>query len=174
MVTKKTIVIEERLAEMFEYLPAMKSAKAVAFKPVFMYGNELQLLDFLRQNSTGKSVYPLIWLLMPFEETHKRSSVDFSDLTLILAVETNKVMLNDQRLKETYKKVLMPLCDNIIHCFKTANISSITNKYTITKYPNYSKSSEANKATYIWDALRISFSGYLNSNCLKPIYFTNK
>jgi len=174
MVTKNTIVIEDRLAEMFKYLPEMAGSNGNMFKPVFMYGNEMQLIDFLRQHNTGKSVYPLVWLLYPFEETHKRSQVDFSELTLILAVETNKVMLNDQRLAETYKKILLPLCDNIVNCFKTSNITNISDEYSITKYPNYSSNSDSNKATYIWDALRVSFSGSINSNCLNPIYFTNK
>jgi hypothetical protein len=174
MVVKESILIEERLAEMFVFLPEMENSAGLKFKPKFMYGNELQLLDFLRQHNTGKSVYPLIWMVYPTEETHKRSQVDFDNLTLILAVETNPIMLNDQRLVETYKKVLFPLLDNIKHCLQTSNVSSKPQDFTVSKFPNYSTNQLDNKATYVWDALRVSFSGYFNDNCLNPIFFTNK
>ena len=173
MLTKKAIVIEKRLADIFSYLPKMKNKDYVEFSPTFMYGNEKQLLDFLRQTKQQKSVYPLIWMVYPFEENHERNKLSFTDLTLVLAVETNSVMLNEQRIAETYKNVLMPLFSNIRSAFTKANIASITEEYKISKFPNYSETllSEENKATYIWDAMRVSFSGYLTSNCLKPIYF---
>lgn len=173
MIPESVIVVEDRLAEMFAYLPEMKNANDVPFTPTFMYGDQKQLLDFLRQNSKGDSKYPLIWLVYPFEEKHCRSEVEFKNMTLILAVETNSKMLNSQRLKETYAKVLMPLFDNIKICFNNANISNSSNEYFLTKYPNYSHNADAteNEATYIWDALKVTFDGKLNSNCLRPIMF---
>jgi|KBSMisStaDraftv2_1062788.scaffolds.fasta_scaffold627483_1 hypothetical protein len=173
MIPESMIIIENRLAEMFFYLPEMKNSADVAFKPTFMYGTQKQLLDFLRQNSSGKSVYPIIWLVYPYVETHTRSNVSFKKLTLVLAVETNSSMLNSQRMKETYEKVLIPLYDNIKHCFNSANISNSSDVYEVVKFPNYSESEKEteNEATYIWDALKVSFDGTLNSNCLNPIYF---
>lgn len=173
MIPDSMIVIEDRLTEMFDYLPEMKNANDVLFKPTFMYGTQKQLLDFLRQNSKGTSKYPLIWLVYPYEEKHCRSEVEFKNLTLVLAVETNSKMLNSQRMKETYAKVLIPLFDNIKKCFNKANISNSSDEYFVTKFPNYSHKEDEveNEATYIWDALRVTFDGKLNSNCLKPIIF---
>lgn len=173
MIPESMIIIEDRLAEMFAYLPEMKNTNDVSFKPTFMYGTQKQLLDFLRQNSKGESKYPLIWLVYPFEETHTRSGVEFKNLPLVLAVETNSKMLNSQRMKETYAKVLIPLFDNIKICFNNANISNSSNEYHVTKFPNYSHDTneEENEATFIWDALKVTFDGKLNSNCLRPIYF---
>ena len=113
MIPSSMIVVEDRLAEMFAYLPEMVNSVGATFKPTFMYGDQKQLLDFLRQNSKGTSKYPLIWLVYPFNETHTRSRVEFQSLTLVLAVETNSVMLNSQRMKETYANILIPLFNNI-------------------------------------------------------------
>lgn len=173
MVSKKPIVIEKRLEQIFSYLPKMKNDANVEFTPTFMYGDEKQLLDFLRQTKVQASNYPLIWLVYPLQETHERSQVSFTNLTLVLAVETNSTMLNKQRLNETYEKVLMPLFGNIKEAFTKANISNNPKEYEVSKWPNYSKNTDSteNKAPYIWDALKVTFSGYLNSNCLQQIYF---
>lgn len=173
MIPDSLIIVENRLEEIFSYLPVMKNDKGVEFKPTFMYGDQKQLLDFLRQNSTGQSMYPLIWLVYPFNEKHNRSNVEIDSLPLVLAVETNSTMLNHQRIKETYTKVLIPLFDNIKHCFNSANIANISNEVQVVKFPNYSedKDGEANETTYIWDAMKVTFKGTLNSNCLKPIFF---
>jgi hypothetical protein len=173
MIPKSMIVIENRLTEMFAYLPEMQGPNNLLYKPTFMYGTQKQLLDFLRQNSTGASKYPLIWLIYPYEETHNRSDVVFTNMTLVLAVETNSSMLNTQRMKETFEKVLIPLFDNIKICFHKANISNVSDVYEVIKFPNYSETPEQNEnaTTYLWDAMRITFSGKLNSNCLNPIMF---
>jgi hypothetical protein len=172
MIPESMIKVEDRLAEMFAYLPLMKGTSGGYFKPTFVYGDQKQLLDFLRQNSKGASKYPIIWLLYPFNERHTRSRVEYTNMELVLAVETNSVMLNDQRMKETYDKVLIPLFNNIKKCFSQANIVNTPDLYEVTKYPNYSESAEGkeNETTYVWDALKITFAGAINSNCLKPIF----
>lgn len=173
MIAKSMIVVEDRFSEIFEYLPTMSNSKRQLFKPTFMYGDQKQLLDFLRQNNSGQSNYPLIWLIYPYTEKHTRSDVEFSNLSLVLAVETNSIMLNSQRMKETYAKVLIPLFDNIKKCFNKANIANIPDEYEVIKFPNYSEDGqeEENASTYVWDALKVTFSGKLNSNCLQPIIF---
>jgi hypothetical protein len=174
MVSKEMIVLEDGFKAIFDYLPLMKNSKAIEFKPTFMYGDNKQLLDFLRQHKTGTSVYPLIWLVYPYQETHGRSEVDFDGITFILAVETNSVMLNNQRMRETYSNVLIPLFNNIKEAFKQASNLSTGDEYVITKFPNYSdvqRTSDDNKATYVWDAMTISFDGQMTSNCLQPIIF---
>ena len=171
MIASSMTVIEDRFGEIFSYLPDMLNSNNVTFKPTFMYGDQKQLLDFLRQNSKGDSKYPLIWLVYPYTEKHNRSNVQFSNLSLVLAVETNSSMLNSQRMKETYAKVLIPLFNNIKKCFNKASIANIKDEYEVVKFPNYSESEDGNEATYVWDALKVTFDGTLNSNCLKPIVF---
>jgi len=172
MIASSAIIIENRFDEIFSYLPQMQNASGILFSPTFMYGDQKQLLDFLRQNSKGESKYPLIWLIYPYNEKHKRSYVEFSGLSLVLAVETNTSMLNSQRMKETYAKVLIPLFDNIKKCFSIANIVNVPDVYDIVKFPNYSEDAgEENETTYVWDALKVTFDGKINSNCLQPIIF---
>lgn len=172
MIPKSMIIVENRFSEIFEYLPMIANAKGDLFKHTFMYGDQKQLLDFLKQNNTGLSNYPLIWLVYPYTEKHTRSNVSFSNLSLVLAVETNTAMLNEQRMKETYAKVLIPLFNNIKKCFNKANVANINDEYEIVKFPNYSDNGdEENAATYVWDALKVTFNGTLNSNCLQPIIF---
>ena len=77
-------------------------------------------------------------------------------------------------MQETYSKVLLPLLDNIRMLFQRSNIINNSKEYKLTKFPNYSEvdiSGEVNKTLYIWDALKISFDGYITSNCLKPVFF---
>ncbi len=169
---KKSISVETVLEELFSYLPGVKGLSGIAtYKPTFMYGDQYQLLDFLRQNS-GKTVYPLIWLVYPFEEVHERSCLDIENLTLVLAVETNTTMLNKERLAETFGKILMPLLDNIKHTFITSNVISTDEVFKITKFPNYAEDNEAvNGSTYVWDALKIRTKVEIKDNCVKPIFF---
>jgi len=173
MVTKEVIIVESRFNEIFEYLPEITNKDNIGFKPTFMYGNNKQLLDYLRQNRSIESVYPLIWLIYPYNEIHERSFVTLENVSIVLAVETNSSMLNEQRLKETYAKVLFPLFDNIKKAIGIANIISTDEKYSLVKFPNYSEepNSEKNATTYVWDALKITFNCKITSNCLKPIKF---
>lgn len=172
MVSRETIILEDRLSEIFSYIPPIVNQNGLEFKPTFMYGDESHLVDFLKQKKSQSSVYPIIWLVYPSIEKHSKSEVKFSNLTIILAVETNSVMLNNERLVGTYKAVLIPLLDSLRNVLLKANIANIENEFTITKFPNYSDDSEqkeGNIATYVWDALKVSFSGTINKNCLKPI-----
>jgi len=174
MIVKQAISIEDTLEQLFSYLPRVKGLSGTeTYKPTFMYGDQQQLLDFLRQNS-GKDLYPLIWLVYPFEEQHGKSSLTIDDLTLVLAVETNTTMLNDERLAETFGKILMPLFDNIKHTFKTSNVIDVPEDiFKVTKFPKYSENSDGkeNKATYVWDAIRIRSKIVVSSNCIKEIFF---
>lgn len=174
--TTEMIVVENRLSEILSYLPVMTNTNDDEFTVQFMYGDNKQLLDYLRQTKGKASSYPLIWLIYPMAEQHQRSKVLIESMQLVLAVETNGVMLNSERMKRTYEQVLIPLFNNLKKAFTQANIIDIKgyDEYLITKFPNYSDDSsngEENQATYIWDALKVTFSCTLNANCLRPIMF---
>lgn len=172
--TKNIIKVEERLTDMFNFLPKMKNSKDEEFKPVFKYGDNFELLKFLTTINKGKDPYPLIWLVYPYVEMHTISKVNIQQLTFILAVQTNRSMLNDERMKVTYDKVLMPLCDNIRELFKQSNIIHISDEYKIIKFPNYSNDSnegDSNQTVALWDAIKITFDCTINGNCLFPIKF---
>jgi hypothetical protein len=172
-VTYKMLIAEDRFAEIFAQLPAIKNASDVEFKPVFRYGDNLELLAFLK-NSKGNPdrPYPLIWLLYPYEEEHTRTVLKLSDVVLILATETNAESNYQQRMEENYKKVLIPLYENIRLAFMRANIMSTNDVYDIVKYPNYGRpEEEASEAIDLWDAIKVTFDCHINSACLTNLKF---
>jgi hypothetical protein len=172
MIGKKTIVIEDRLREIFEYLPDVAGTNSNNFKPVFKVGDENELLAFFAE-STQETNYPLIWLQMPYDENHiNRKRVMVEPLTLILAVETNNTMRNSERLNTTFKPILMVLLDNILDAFTKANTIDFDLNYGITKYGNYSNEDDTKgKFVDIWDAIKVTVTISVNSNCLREIKF---
>lgn len=167
----KTIIVEDRLKEIFSYLNPVLSKEGHSFEPTFKSGDELELLAFFRQ-STGNSNYPLVWLDMPFEEEHfgsKRVKVD--SLKLVLAVETNSAMLNSERNETTFKPILYPLMEDIIKVLNLANTVTIERDFKVMKFPNYSNETagDENGFTDIWDAIRLTLNCTFNNNCLREI-----
>lgn len=172
------IVIEDRFEEMFDILPLMSNANSSTtndFKVSFGVGDDKELMSYLIANK-NKNVYPLIWLIQPYIEKHSKSKVELSNIQFILAVETNIQMLNKERLDSTFKNVLIPLYDNVIQLFTKSNIFNFDEYHDVLKKPNYYneklpgvreslKSTEQNKTITPWDAIRITVSGTLNSNC---------
>lgn len=172
--TKSMIIVEDRLKELFDYLPDMlgtKDGDNTKYPIIFKYGDVKELQSFLKLDK-NKDNYPLIWLAYPYSEEHKRSKVSLNNLSLIIAVPSNTTMLNDQRLKETYKKVLIPLFDNIKELFRMGNIIRVGEIYNIIKYPNYSDTVDnKNTVLVIWDAMKITFDCVITDACLKTINF---
>jgi hypothetical protein len=167
---KKSIVIEDRLEEIFSYLTPITSNDLQAFMPIFKVGDQKELISFFNQSETLTN-YPLIWLDMPYIENHYNQKKVEVDVSLILAVETNGSMLNSERMDKTYKPILLPLLDNVIDLFKKANTVSFDFNYKITKFPNYSdtEQGEENKFVDIWDAIKLEITLNFNNKCLRAI-----
>jgi hypothetical protein len=175
-VTKKAIVVEDVLENVFSYIPDISfEIGGDEYPVVFSYGDQIALNTFLK-NREQSETYPLIWMLYPFEEDHQKNRLTIDNLVLILAVPTNSTMENEERLKTTFGNVLFPLFDSIKHCLKTANIityGGADESIQLIKYPNYSESDskEETFANEIWDALKLTFDIEIIQTCLKPIKF---
>ena len=166
MIGKDTIKVEDRLKEIFSYLPAIKG-----FSPIFKAGDQKELIAFFKQ-SGGNSNYPLIWLDMPFEEKHiNRKRVKVDNLTLILAVETNSEMLYSERLDTTFKDVLYPLLDSVLDAFTVGNTLSYDSDFSIVKYGNYSEQADGAEGGFvdIWDVIKLNLDVEINDTCLRQI-----
>jgi hypothetical protein len=172
-VSYEMIIAEDRFEEIFAYLPVIKNSSDVEFQPLFRYGDNLELLVFLKnQIGNTKRPYPLIWLLYPYEEDHTRTNLNLKDVVLIIATETNAESNYQQRMEENYKKVLIPLYENIRLAFMRANILSTDDKYKIVKYPNFGRPEENVSETIdLWDAMKITFDCSINNVCLQKIRF---
>ena len=169
---KTTIIVEDRLTEMFDMLPVVPSLSGNSnHKPVFGYGDGKELNAFLKHRKD--SPYPLIWLLYPYVEVHNKRSVYLDKVSFILAAKTNSAMQNPQRIEDMYKPLLIPLFDNIVKLFRRANITNMDNNYTIVKHPNYSSSpgKTEHAGNIIWDALKVTLSITITDDCLKTIKF---
>jgi len=170
-VQKEMIIVEDILQEMFTYLPLSTSTDGSQdFAHKFLAGNEHELNAFLKNSDTSE-VYPLIWLTYPYSEEHEKTKVTINNINLVLAVATNSSMMNDQRLLDTYKPILIPLFENIRMIFRRCGIFSLTDdKIKVIKFPNYS--SETNRAGITidrWDALKLTFGCTIINGCVKPI-----
>lgn len=167
--SKNVIVVEDRLKEMFDTLTPLTNSTGQEFKPKFRYGNNKELTAFLKENRQTDTHYPLIWLEYPYEESHIIDRVELSNLNLIIAVQTNSVMYNPERLVETFKQFLLPLWDQILETFRRSNIIDTVDNYTLVKHPNYDTEVDKNKTPTIWDAIKVTFDTTINNKCyIKP------
>lgn len=172
-VVHEPILVETRLLEIFNYLPTMKmnDSDTEEFQVTFRCGSPKDLSAFLKSRENQGSPYPLIWLLYPLNEKHTKTEVILENAVFILAVNNSSNMLVEQRLRETFTKILMPLYGNVKKCLTRANISNLTEEISITKFPNYSGEPNNNQhfTTDIWDALKVVLTVRINNVCLKTI-----
>lgn len=171
MIGKKTIIVEERLREMFAFLPQIPNVNAVLFTPVFKVGDKKELLAFFAE-STQNSNYPLVWLDMPYEEEHfNRKKVEIQNMNLILAVETNAEMRYSERLETVFKPRLYPLLDSILDVFTVSNTLSYDSNFRVAKFGNYSDTAEGDEGTFpdLWDAIKLTLDVEINDTCLRTI-----
>jgi hypothetical protein len=167
------IVVETRLKEIFDTLPEINGCK-----PVFGYGTDIQLNEFLAAKVREK-VYPLIWLVYPNEEIHDMNGTTLScpSMTFILASNAQKSILNDHRIATIYNDVLNPLFDNVIRSFSNT-VSRVvpfsdTETFRATKFPNYTNEKTKNESKTIspWDAIRLNCSLDFNNCQLEQINY---
>lgn len=169
------IIVENRLVEAFDLLPAMGISEEApdGFKPVYEWGNEYHLIKLLKSfEDNGKTPYPLIYQVSnSSDQNYKRQEAEVR-LSLILAVRnTQTEQLNGNRWAMTYKDILYPLASNIEQMFAKGSIFTAWSKeYTLTSFPNYGNGKE-NFTTDIWDALRFDTTITINNNCLTNIFF---
>jgi len=174
MSSTNTIILEDKLDDIFQYLPAMVvSENSEGYKPVFHFGDEHEIKVFLKKYELEKrKPYPLIWLLYPFKEKHIGKTLQLEDLPLILAVDTDKNLSSKLRLKTTYKKVLIPLMNMVVESLTKASTVKINKEREFVKFPNYSDdllSGEENFTGARWDAIKLYLSFSINNGCLREI-----
>lgn len=163
------IVVEERVRELIDTLPLML-IDGVEFKVVYDFGHEDDLTILLKQEIQK---YPLIWLETGFTESHNTQKTEV-DVTLSFKLATSgfsSTLLNQVRLRTTFKDVLFPLLDNLEKCFKRANtVLTIESTSDIEKFYNYGQDKES-ETTAIWDALTFDVDLKFNNDCLRPFSY---
>lgn len=86
---------------------------------LYGFGNENELKETMDINK-NKNIYPVCWLVMPFDgnpvQSLTKNQIDVR-IKLILGTSSRIEWLNPKRNIETYGKVLNPLYDEIIKTF---------------------------------------------------------
>ena len=126
--------------------------EGIEFAPVFDYGSNEDLNKFLRLKRRGnENTYPLIWLETPYSSDFLDINHRGYDTKLILATNSSQSTLNKDRMKTTFKLVLLPLLDALFEAIKRHGKVSRSKKYGLTYHFNYSVSEK--ESTDIWDVL---------------------
>jgi len=158
------IVIEERLEELFSYLPATPDG----FKPKYYYGDEKEI-NALIKLSDG-AIYPLIYQTSnEWTENAKNPNTVEAELVFVLAVQNTVAMRNKERWATSYRNVLRPLYENIKTLFMHANIVTSDLAFTVSNHPNYSENEvtkDKNKFIDIVDALVIRVTIKISNGCI--------
>lgn len=156
------IIVEDRFEQAFEQLP-----KIQGFRPKYESGNDHHLNKYLKaMNDDSESPYPLIYQVSNKDDGNNNTRTTEGTFVFILATKEKQTeLLNSNRLKMSFKNVLIPLTENILTLFKKAGIFNWDGNYTIEKFYNYGDG-EQNKTTDIWDAIRLTVNLEINSRCI--------
>lgn len=170
------IVVEERMMELFSQLPQTTSNGITYPKPVYHFGDDLELNKFiLGKQEAQELVYPLIYQTS-FEETQYpfESEVE-TRLEMFIAYKTETDLYNTQRWATSYRNILMPTFENIHTAFVKGNIVQSEFQYDVRKFPNYGadeRNSTEHKTVDIIDAVRFRLNCRINNRCInKNILF---
>jgi len=156
------IVSEDKFALAFEQLPPIQM-----FKPRYESGNDLHLNKYLKEMAdSSTSPYPLIYQVSNKDDGNDNAQTTKGKFVFILATREKKTeLLNSNRLKMSFKNVLIPLAENMFTLFKKAGIFNWDGTYTIEKFYNYGDG-DKNKTIDIWDAIRLTVELEINNNCI--------
>lgn len=164
-VTKKFIVIEDKLQEIVDILePVTKTInnEDVEFKVHFDTGLEYDLIE--RLSVSNDYPYPLVFLESGFRENHLRTHVQVDNMTLVIAMKSNKNTSVKNRLEENFKPIILDVANKLRDAFNRANTIYTDDTYAISKFYRYGDGKE-NKFPAIWDAIKITFSCKINDKC---------
>jgi len=162
------IIVEQRLSDVFDQLPAIDG-----FKPVYKWGNEYHLLAQLKAFADSKKTpYPLIYQTSNQSHQFEQGGEECTTrLRLVLACQnTMTELLNENRWAMSYRNILFPLAQNIIKAFNRAGIFYWEKEYDLTEFPNYG-AGEENHTSDIWDALVFEADLRIDANCIQTINF---
>jgi len=157
------IVVEERLEQLFSYLPEIKG-----FKPKYYFGDDKEINALIKASDGG--IYPLIYQTSnEWTENSKNARVIEANLTFVLAVRNREQMFNGSRWATSYREVLRPLYENMKILFTKSNITVSDKDYTVTNFPNYSENEttkDKNKFIDIVDALVVNVTLKITNDCI--------
>lgn len=160
-----SIVVEERLLELFDKLPPTSDG----FKPVYHFGDGIELNQFVKHNDYA--VYPLIYQSsLRCNINTDRDEAVLSPLEFFIAVKTETELNNKERWATSYKNVLQPLYINIQRLFEVSGIIRYEQSqvWQQERFPAYSQTEgrTESKTIDIIDAIRVSLNCTIENRCI--------
>lgn len=161
------IVFEDGIEDLVSQIPAIEG-----FEPSFHWGNDKELNRYIK---LAQQPYPLVWLVTSQEvhDSKGQGTVRRQTRIIFATREPNIDMLNDYRLKNSYKRFLNPLLSRFLEGLAKNDRTSVSQETTIRKHPNYSEADE-NKTIDLWDAITLDCTITMNNNCQNTIQWREK
>ena len=99
------------------------------------YSEVVKNMDEKDKSYTNKAKYPLVWLVMDFEETMGGKSGDYAELNLqlIIATDTNAEYTMQERRDKSYLPVLYPIYAELLNQFSLSKVFKTAYKISHTK-----------------------------------------
>lgn len=164
------IIPEDIMREIVEQIPAIQVNATLTKKPNYHWGDRHELTKYLTVQKD--SAYPLIWFLAGLDEhTDNGNYVERECVIIIATRESNRALLNDERLKKSYEVVLNPLLDYVVHGLRSYSRTDILREeWKVERKPDYSESyykgDNDNYTIDKWDAIRLTIDVRFNMlNC---------
>lgn len=170
------IIPEDILTEIFSQLPPYIDSNSKSFPIKFEWGDQPDLLKFLRTISGNK--YPLIWLVSGEETVQRYAHTLRRRCRLILAKDSKNVESRNPTVwKKEFDTCLNPLLKNVIKALESSGVTMIVGgEYTERREANYTEEDQT-KATDFWNVivldLEIQFTEKADgaAQCIKTIKF---
>lgn len=166
------IIFEDQCARIVEVLPSV--TVGITTKSIhFNWGTEDVLAKYLTLSQNQN--FPLIWLAEGKDKNELREpSVTRNARFIILHESQLPSEFNPYQHEYDYKRILQPICDNLLTAFKQSGISRYNDtNFDTQRVKNYSTRTETDSLVYICNAIvldvELTFSGV--SSCIKTIDF---
>lgn len=164
------IVIEDRLRELFNRLPNIQDVSGNEFKPVYHFGDGIELNQFLKENEN--TIYPLIYQTSMRANINKdRDEAVIRPLEFFIATKAKPEKNNTQRWNTTYQNILRPLFDNIQTIFECCGIvrTEQSEVWQVENFPKYSQNQATRNENIeidIIDAIKVSLNCTIENTCI--------
>ena len=163
------IVTESILQEIFAQLPKYIDSNNSEFQPKFEWGDQADLLLFLKTISGNK--YPLVWLVNGDQSVDNVSKRVTRKCKFIIAKDSRNVTNRNPTVWiNDFTKCLNPLLKNIITALEASGATAISGDYVERREANYTEENLM-KATDFWNVIVLDVTVIFKDRCVNKIKF---
>lgn len=163
------ILFEKRAGELIGTMAPVQVNGNLTTSVKFYWGDEEDLQLFIKKTG-NENYFPLIWLVTGRDEYPRSNRVRRKAEFVILTRETDRELLNTERIERSFNYVLNPITNSLVELLSKSTISNIVdNKYYTQKFTNYSSSErgkDKNLVNDIWDAIKLTCEVEFNDRTL--------